>query len=190
MSRGGAERKGDTESKVGPRLWAVGTEPNAGLELTDCWDQDLSRIWTLNELSHPGAPKGGGLKWLNSRYKWGNIMSSTLCSGVLSFCCFCVFWPRKREGVFFLLLDTKGRSQASSWQLKGNFSHHVVPLIWSVASADVIGDPKSSSLYTTFKSCWCHKGDSNEKNHWKYPPYLLFLCTHFAKHMTLISHLE
>ena len=33
---GGAEREGDTESKVGSRLQAVSTEPNAGLELTNC----------------------------------------------------------------------------------------------------------------------------------------------------------
>ena len=35
MSRGGAERQGDTESKAGPRLRAISTEPNAGLELTN-----------------------------------------------------------------------------------------------------------------------------------------------------------
>ena len=35
MSGGGAEREGDTESEAGSRLWAVSTEPNAGLELTD-----------------------------------------------------------------------------------------------------------------------------------------------------------
>ena len=34
MSGGGAEREGDTESKAGSRLWAVSTEPDAGLELT------------------------------------------------------------------------------------------------------------------------------------------------------------
>ena len=33
MSGGGAERKGDTESEVGSRLWAVSTEPDIGLEL-------------------------------------------------------------------------------------------------------------------------------------------------------------
>ena len=33
--RGGAEREGDTESEAGCRLWAVSTEPHAGLELTD-----------------------------------------------------------------------------------------------------------------------------------------------------------
>ena len=33
MSRRGAERKGDTESKAGSRLLAVSTEPNVGLKL-------------------------------------------------------------------------------------------------------------------------------------------------------------
>ena len=35
MSRGGAEREGDTESQAGSRLRAVGTGPDAGLELMD-----------------------------------------------------------------------------------------------------------------------------------------------------------
>ena len=35
VSRGGADR-GDTESKAGSRLWAVSTEPDTGLELTNC----------------------------------------------------------------------------------------------------------------------------------------------------------
>ena len=34
MSGGGAEREGDTESEAGSGLRAVGTEPDAGLELT------------------------------------------------------------------------------------------------------------------------------------------------------------
>ena len=33
-SWGGAEREGNTESKVGSRLQAVSTEPNEGLKLT------------------------------------------------------------------------------------------------------------------------------------------------------------
>ena len=33
--RGGAEREGDTESEAGSRLWAVSTEPDEGLELTN-----------------------------------------------------------------------------------------------------------------------------------------------------------
>ena len=36
MSGGRAEREGDTESKAGSRLRAVGTEPDVGLKPTDC----------------------------------------------------------------------------------------------------------------------------------------------------------
>ena len=36
MSRGGPERRGDTESEAGSQLHAVSTEPDAGLELTNC----------------------------------------------------------------------------------------------------------------------------------------------------------
>ena len=35
MSRGGAEREGDTESEAGSRLCTVSTEPDVGLELTN-----------------------------------------------------------------------------------------------------------------------------------------------------------
>ena len=35
MSRGGAEREGDTESEVGSRPQAISTEPDVGLELTN-----------------------------------------------------------------------------------------------------------------------------------------------------------
>ena len=36
VSREGAEREGDTESEASSRLWAVSTEPDVGLELTNC----------------------------------------------------------------------------------------------------------------------------------------------------------
>ena len=36
MNGGGAKRVGDTESEAGSRLRAVGTEPDAGLKLTNC----------------------------------------------------------------------------------------------------------------------------------------------------------
>ena len=35
VSRGGAEREGDTESQAGSRLWAIITESNAGLKITN-----------------------------------------------------------------------------------------------------------------------------------------------------------
>ena len=36
MSREGAERETHTESEAGSRLGAVSTEPDTGLELTNC----------------------------------------------------------------------------------------------------------------------------------------------------------
>ena len=47
----GAEREGDTETEIVSRLWAVSTEPDAGLELTDEPKSDAQ----LTE--HPGIPK-------------------------------------------------------------------------------------------------------------------------------------
>ena len=35
MNGGGAEREGDTEWEAGSRLWAISSEPDAGLELMD-----------------------------------------------------------------------------------------------------------------------------------------------------------
>ena len=35
-SGGGTEREGDTESEAGSRLQTVSTEPDAGLDLTNC----------------------------------------------------------------------------------------------------------------------------------------------------------
>ena len=58
MSRGGAEREGDTDSEVGSRMWAVSTEHDAGLEPTNheimIWAETKSLM--LNQLNHPGAP--------------------------------------------------------------------------------------------------------------------------------------
>ena len=36
MSKGGAEREGDTELEACPRLFAVSTESSTGLELMNC----------------------------------------------------------------------------------------------------------------------------------------------------------
>ena len=43
----GAEREGDTKSEAGSRFRAVGTEPDAGLELTSC------EIMTWAEVGRP-----------------------------------------------------------------------------------------------------------------------------------------
>ena len=42
--RRGREREGDTESEAGSRLRAVSTEPNVGLELTECEIMTLAKV--------------------------------------------------------------------------------------------------------------------------------------------------
>ena len=49
MNGGGSEREGDTESETGSRLWAVSTEPNAGLELTDCKTMTWAEVGCLTD---------------------------------------------------------------------------------------------------------------------------------------------
>ena len=55
MSRGGAERDGNTKSEAGSRLWAVSTMPDMGLELMNLkimtWAAQLTA-----PLRHSGAP--------------------------------------------------------------------------------------------------------------------------------------
>ena len=52
---GGTEREGDRGSERGLR--ADSSEAEAGLELMNPQDHDLSRSGTLNQLNHPGAPR-------------------------------------------------------------------------------------------------------------------------------------
>ena len=49
MSRGGAERGGVTESEAGSRLWGVSTEPDAGLELTECEIMTWAEVGRLTD---------------------------------------------------------------------------------------------------------------------------------------------
>ena len=55
MIRGGAERGGG--ERTPSRLHTVSTEPDAGLNLTNCEIMTRAEIksWTLNRLSHPGS---------------------------------------------------------------------------------------------------------------------------------------
>ena len=47
MSRGGAEREGDTESEADSGLRSVSTEPDTGLELTDREIMTLAEVRRL-----------------------------------------------------------------------------------------------------------------------------------------------
>ena len=82
---GEEQREGDTDSKAGSRLWAVRTEPDAGLELMSCeimiWAEVGHRLG--GRLSHPGAPNNlfslntvgvpGWLSWLSSCPYFSNV---------------------------------------------------------------------------------------------------------------------
>ena len=56
MSGGGAEREGDTESEAGSRLWAVSTEPDAGLELTDREIMTWAEVGRLTDQATQAPP--------------------------------------------------------------------------------------------------------------------------------------
>ena len=49
MNGGGAEREGDTESEAGSRLWAVSTEPDTGLEHTNCEIMTGAKVGCLTD---------------------------------------------------------------------------------------------------------------------------------------------
>ena len=48
-SGGGAERKGDTESQAGSRLWPVSTEPDAGLKPANCGMMTWAEVGELTD---------------------------------------------------------------------------------------------------------------------------------------------
>ena len=56
MNGGGSEREGDTESETGSRLWAISTEPDAGLELMNREIVTWAEVGRLTDWATP-APK-------------------------------------------------------------------------------------------------------------------------------------
>ena len=51
---GRGKEKGEQRIRSG--LYVDSSEPNEGLKTYKLWDHDLSWSWTLNRLTHPGAP--------------------------------------------------------------------------------------------------------------------------------------
>ena len=77
MSRGGAEREGDTESEAGSRLPAVSTEPDVGLELTNC------EIMTEpKSVAQPTEPP----RHPSNLFLRGNIFQEKLAAKQIFFC--------------------------------------------------------------------------------------------------------
>ena len=70
MNRGGSEREGDTESETGSRLWAVSTEPDAGLELTDSGFVTWAKVGRLTDWATQAPPYIMILTYLNETQHW------------------------------------------------------------------------------------------------------------------------
>ena len=62
MSGGGAEREGDTESEAGSRLWAVSTEPDMGLKLTNREIMTRAKVGRSTDWATQEPPKNLFLK--------------------------------------------------------------------------------------------------------------------------------
>ena len=71
MSRGGAEREGNTESEAGSRLRAVSTEPDMGLKLTNHKIMPLAES-DAQPTEPPRRPKIGIYKWITFTNKAQN----------------------------------------------------------------------------------------------------------------------
>ena len=54
---GEGQREGDTESETGSRLWAVGTEPDAGIELTDHKIMTWAEVGRLTDWATQAPPQ-------------------------------------------------------------------------------------------------------------------------------------
>ena len=52
----GAEKEEDTESEAGSRLWAVSTEPDAGLELMNCEIMTWAEVGSLTDWATQAPP--------------------------------------------------------------------------------------------------------------------------------------
>ena len=63
MNGGGSEREGDTESETGSRLWAVSTEPDAGLELKDREIMTWAEVSRLTDWATQAPQKSLFNKW-------------------------------------------------------------------------------------------------------------------------------
>ena len=73
VSGRGAEREGDTECEAGSRLWAVSTEPDAGLELTN---QELMAWAKVRHLTDWAPQVLLDMKWLLTYWREGELSLS------------------------------------------------------------------------------------------------------------------
>ena len=69
---GEGQREGDTESETGSGLWAVSTEPDAGLELTDREIMTWAKVSRLTDWATQ-APQGT-IKTFNEKQVYGECI--------------------------------------------------------------------------------------------------------------------
>ena len=72
VSRGGAERVGDTESETGSRLWAVSPDPDVGLNLTNHEIMTWAEVRYLTDGATQASPKSS-----NSWQAWSRFEPET-----------------------------------------------------------------------------------------------------------------
>ena len=81
---GEGQREGDTESEAGSRLWAVSTEPDAGLKPTDCEIMTWAEVGRLTD-------------WATQAALWYEVLRILLFLKILL--TFIHFWETERDRV-------------------------------------------------------------------------------------------
>ena len=76
MNGGGAEREGDTEPEAGSRLWAVSTEPDAGLELMEWEIVTWAEVGRLTDWATQ-APLKASILW---SWWWKHLQKENWCT--------------------------------------------------------------------------------------------------------------
>ena len=79
---GEGQRKGDTESKTGSRLWAVSTEPDVGLELTDREMVTWAEVSRLTDWATQAPLQGHdftGVTYIKRTKDFNELFSDLLC---------------------------------------------------------------------------------------------------------------
>ena len=67
---GGAEREGDREFETGSRLWAVSTEPDVGLKLTNCKIMTRAEVGRSTDWATQAPQAVASFKYQNSWGAW------------------------------------------------------------------------------------------------------------------------
>ena len=57
MSRGGAERERETQTRSRLRALCCQQKAQSGVQIHEPWDHELSQSWMLHQMSHPGGPR-------------------------------------------------------------------------------------------------------------------------------------